>query len=70
MSPPIKSGSTYTIYTGGKSTGEQKYGYYSDDTYSGGTKLGSIKIENNITEYGSENLPAEELTPPSIDSNL
>lgn len=52
-SPTIKGGSTYTIYTGGKSTGEAKDGYYSGGTYSDGTKLGSIKIENIVTEYGT-----------------
>ncbi len=58
-SPTIKSGSTYTIYTGGESIGEEKDGYYSDGTYSDGTKLGNIKIEDIVTQYGtsSGNMP-------------
>lgn len=53
-SPDIKKGTTYTISTGGNSSGEEKDGLYSDGTYSGGTKYDSVEISNLVTNVGTQ----------------
>lgn len=48
-SPNIKKGETYTIYSGGSSTGTSVNGNYSDGTYTTGTKLVEFTVTNVIT---------------------
>ena len=48
-SPKLEKGSTYTLYSGGAATGSQANGYYTDGTYSGGTKVVEFTIEDSVT---------------------
>jgi len=43
-SPELKKGGSYTLYSGGTSTGSQKDGLYKDGNVQGGTKLVSFEI--------------------------
>ncbi len=52
-SPDLSSGSTYTIYTGGSSTGTELGGLYSNGVYSPGTLYQSFTISSKITTIGS-----------------
>jgi hypothetical protein len=52
-SPLLVKGSTYTVYTGGSSTGTPEDGLYTDGTYSGGTVYGSFNISGSVTTLGS-----------------
>lgn len=47
-SPELKEGS-YTIYTGGSSTGTEADGLYTDGEYSGGTKFVAFDITGSVT---------------------
>lgn len=49
VSPNIKSGSEYTLYTGGSHTGTLANGYYSDGKYTAGTKVVSFTDGDTIT---------------------
>ncbi len=49
-SPLLKTGSTYSIYTGGTSTGTATDGIYSGGTYSGGTLKKTLTINSNVTQ--------------------
>ena len=55
-SPNLKTGETYTVYTGGTMSSDSKDGLYSNDgTYSDGTKINSFTIssvKNNVIEDG------------------
>ncbi|MEH7747940.1 hypothetical protein V7659_23405 [Neobacillus drentensis] len=44
-----EKGGTYTLYTGGSSTGSNANGFYTDGDYSGGTKVVNFKIEDSVT---------------------
>jgi hypothetical protein len=48
-SPDLKSGSSYSVYTGGSSTGTFSEGLYVGGTYSGGTMKKTFTISNKIT---------------------
>ncbi|MFH1052188.1 MAG: carbohydrate-binding domain-containing protein [bacterium] len=48
-SPELKSGGTYSIYTGGSSTGTLKDGLYTGGTYSGGTMKKTFTIQSKVT---------------------
>lgn len=48
-SPNLKSGSTYSVYTGGTCTGTLSDGMYTGGTYSGGTLKKSFTISSKIT---------------------
>jgi trimeric autotransporter adhesin len=48
-SPDLKSGTTFSIYTGGTCTGTQKDGLYSGGTYSAGTLKKSFTLSNKVT---------------------
>jgi trimeric autotransporter adhesin len=48
-SPTVKSGSSYSIYTGGSSTGTSLNGYYSGGTYSGGTFKKTFNESGKLT---------------------
>lgn len=48
-SPDLKSGSTYSIYTGGSCTGTYTNGLYVGGTYSGGTFKKSFSISSKVT---------------------
>lgn len=48
-SSDLKNGSTYSIYTGGTSTGTNTNGIYYNDTYSGGTLKKTFTVSNKIT---------------------
>ena len=47
--PDLKSGSTYSIYTGGSCTGTLTDGLYTGGTYSGGSLYKSITISSKVT---------------------
>ncbi len=51
-SPQIKSGSVYTVYTGGSCSGTQKNGLYSGGSYTPGTQVASLTASGTVTEYG------------------
>jgi len=48
-SPDLKQGNTYTIYTGGSSTGTETMGLYDGGEYMGGTKVVNFEITSNVT---------------------
>jgi hypothetical protein len=52
-SPELENGSTYVIYSGGRSTGAAADGLYSGGTYSAGTESASYTISSMVTGAGS-----------------
>lgn len=48
-SPDLKNGSSYSIYTGGTSTGTYSNGIYTGGTYSGGTLKKTFTISSKLT---------------------
>lgn len=52
-SPDLVKGNTYTVYTGGRSTGTVSDGFYTGGTYSGGTKYTDFTITNVVTTVGA-----------------
>jgi hypothetical protein len=48
-SPELKKGESYTIYSGGSSTGTVTDGLYKDGKYANGTKVVSFTISNSVT---------------------
>jgi len=53
----LKSGRTYTIYTGGNSTGTVTDGLYTGGTYSGGSIYQSFTVSSIVTTIGSTGGP-------------
>lgn len=51
-SPLLKSGSTYTIYSGGRSTGTPVDGLYSGGTYTPGTQVAQFRVASSVTYAG------------------
>jgi hypothetical protein len=45
----LKSGATYSVFTGGKSTGTSVNGLITGGTYSGGTLRKSFTVSNKVT---------------------
>lgn len=52
-SPEFKTGSTYTISTGGTYSGTETDGLYTNGTYSGGSELTSVTLSSSVTRSGS-----------------
>lgn len=52
-SPDLKNGSTYVIYTGGRSTGQITDGLYAGGAYTGGTQVVSLTISAMVTGAGA-----------------
>ncbi len=48
-SPDLKQGIEYNLYTGGSVTGSSFSGYYTDETYTAGTKQTSFSLSKTIT---------------------
>lgn len=48
-SPELKKGSSYSIYSGGKVTGTEANGLYTDGSYEGGSKIVSFSLESIVT---------------------
>jgi hypothetical protein len=48
-SPGLKNGATYSVFTGGKSTGTSVNGLITGGTYSGGTLRKSFTVSNKVT---------------------
>jgi len=48
-SPQLKKDSSYTLYSGGKSTGTFNNGVYEDGQYEGGTKVVEFTISGSVT---------------------
>lgn len=48
-SPDLKKGGSYTLYSGGSSTGSEVDGYYADGAYEGGTKVIDFEVSDSIT---------------------
>lgn len=48
-SPDLEKDSSYTLYSGGKSTGTETNGLYTDGEYSGGTKVVEFTISDVVT---------------------
>ncbi|MGO4544143.1 carbohydrate-binding domain-containing protein [Paenibacillus sp. 2TAB23] len=48
-SPDLNQGSTYTIYSGGSSTGTEMNGLYEGGEYTGGSKVVSFEITSAVT---------------------
>ncbi len=53
-SPDLSSGKTYSIYTGGSSTGTESGGLYTNGEYTPGTEYQSFTISSTITSIGSQ----------------
>ena len=58
-SPDIKSGGTYTVYSGGSLSGNSVNwnGWFEDGTYTAGTELGSFTSSSLTTTVGQSNGP-------------
>lgn len=58
-SPDIKSGGTYTVYTGGSLSGNSVNwnGWFEDGTYTAGTELGTFTSSSLTTTVGQSNGP-------------
>ncbi len=52
-SPQIANGETYTVFTGGTSTGTAVDGLYSGGAYSGGTQIASLTVSSVVTTAGA-----------------
>ena len=52
-SPDLEQGTTYTVYSGGSSTGTATDGLYTGGKYSGGTEVVSFTISSVVTNAGS-----------------
>jgi len=52
-SPELENGATYTVYTGGSSTGTVTDGVYSGGTYTAGTQITSFTISSVVTSAGA-----------------
>jgi hypothetical protein len=52
-SAKLTNGNTYTIYTGGSSTGSATDGLYQDGIYTSGTQYLSFTISNTVTTVGT-----------------
>jgi len=52
-SPELNNGSTYTVYSGGNSTGTVTDGLYSGGTYTAGTQVTNLTISSIVTGAGS-----------------
>lgn len=48
-SPELKESGSYTLYSGGNSTGTEVDGIYTDGKYDGGTKVTEFKITSSVT---------------------
>jgi hypothetical protein len=48
-SPELKKGESYTLYSGGSSTGTLTDGFYKDGKYENGTKIVSFTISDSVT---------------------
>lgn len=48
-SPDLKENGSYTLYSGGSSTGSETDGLYNGGEYSGGTEIVSFEITSNVT---------------------
>lgn len=56
-SPDIKSGESYTIYTGGSSDSTENHGLYETSGYKNdGTEVGSFTVENVVSTIGSQGM--------------
>ncbi len=52
-SPDLVAGATYTVSSGGSSTGTATDGLYVGGEYSGGSQVASLTLDSVITTYGS-----------------
>lgn len=52
-SPLLKNGSTYTIYSGGRSTGAVVDGLYSGGTYTPGAQVAQFRVAGSVTYVGA-----------------
>jgi hypothetical protein len=52
-SAKLVKGATYTVYTGGKSSGTLKDNLYQGGTYTGGTQVASFTVSGTVTTVGS-----------------
>ncbi len=52
-SPELKQGETYTVYTGGNSTGAATDGLYGDGSYTGGAQSSTFTISEIVTGAGN-----------------
>jgi hypothetical protein len=52
-SPELENGSTYSVYSGGSSTGTVTDGLYADGTYTAGTEVSSFTITSIVTGGGT-----------------
>lgn len=48
-SPDLKEGGSYTLYSGGTSTGSETNGLYTDGDYTGGTKVVAFETSSSVT---------------------
>ncbi len=51
--PSLTSGQSYTVYTGAAVSGADALGYAQGASFSGGTKLATVTLSKNITNYGA-----------------
>ncbi len=52
-SPDLEMGETYSIYTGGSSSGEIENNLYLNGAYQPGTQLTQLTLESIVTTYGN-----------------
>lgn len=76
-SPELKEGISYTLYSGGKSTGKETDGLYIDGEYQKGTKVINYTISSTITwlsedgvTTGGNNFGHEKIPGPGFGQRL
>ena len=63
-SPELKTGTTYTLYTGGKSTGELSDGLYTGGIYQNGTKAAEMTLSGSVTVIRGSGASVDPRTAP------
>ena len=63
-SPDLEMGESYSIYTGGSSTGEIENNLYLNGSYQPGTQLTQLTLESIVTTYGTNAGPGGGGFPP------
>jgi hypothetical protein len=52
-SPELEIGESYSLFTGGSSSGEIENNLYLNGTYQPGTELTQLTVESIVTTYGT-----------------
>ncbi|MFT9497335.1 hypothetical protein [Anaerosolibacter sp.] len=62
--PELEKDASYTLYTGGTSTGSEADGLYADGEYQGGTKIVEFAMTNSVTWLSETGVTTARSTKP------